>query len=216
MERITGSPQEWGAMEVTMNYRLKSIIFAFLGLLTPFAYSAQMGANSAHKRAQQALAWLQRAQVPKTKNITVLAKPQQTANAQQKLAEIPEESAVDKDTEKQIDDLIDVLTMPNIAEYARKGDWTTVKNLIKAGRNVNDKDYDEGWTALMAAARKGNLTVVQELIKAGADVNARNDRESVALMFAAGYGHLYVVKALIQAGADVNAENQFVDTALTV
>ena len=49
-----------------------------------------------------------------------------------------------------------------------------VKLLIKAGAEVNSKNYD-GNTALMRSAFHGHANVAKLLIKAGADVNAKNN-----------------------------------------
>jgi len=43
-----------------------------------------------------------------------------------------------------------------------------VKEFIKKGADVNAKDNDYGWTALMYASREGHKEIVEILKKAGA------------------------------------------------
>jgi ankyrin repeat protein len=45
-----------------------------------------------------------------------------------------------------------------------------VQCLLRAGANVNTRDYN-GKTPLMAATANGNLKIMEMLIKTGADVN---------------------------------------------
>lgn len=107
-----------------------------------------------------------------------------------------------------------------LIEAAEAGDLATLEALIKAGADVNARDYI-GETALMHAALNGNVAIVKALIDAGADVNAATSewtdlatRRWTALMLAAEYSHPDVVEALIQGGADVNARDSNGKTAL--
>jgi len=59
-----------------------------------------------------------------------------------------------------------------------------VKQLIKAGADVNIQDKYNKWTALMDAASINQLEIVQELLQAGADVNIKNKSDDTALIIA--------------------------------
>lgn len=61
----------------------------------------------------------------------------------------------------------------------RTGDVKKVKELIKAGADVNAKD-DRAGTALMLASQNGNNKLVELLIRAGADVNIKNKEGKTA------------------------------------
>jgi ankyrin repeat protein len=85
---------------------------------------------------------------------------------------------------------------------ARRGNVDVVRNLIKYGASVDQKDSksDEHVTALYVAAREGHAEVVEELVKHKADVNnVRLHKPPFysPLMEAARLGHDTVVKALL-------------------
>ncbi|NXF59351.1 ANR11 protein, partial [Ciccaba nigrolineata] len=70
-------------------------------------------------------------------------------------------------------------------------DVDLVRNIIKAGGNVNVQDY-AGWTALHKASVKGFYGIANELLKAGADVNARGNEQITPLQDAVEEGHYKV------------------------
>jgi ankyrin repeat protein len=130
-----------------------------------------------------------------------------------------------------------------LIEAACSGYTERVKELIKAGTNVNTRD-DEGRTALMVASDEGRTEIVELLISAGADVNAKDMNGDTALMYAAnspGYMtqgsckgiwvgwidyhdqavwisryNIQIARILIAAGADVNARDKNGNTALMI
>ncbi|KFP80564.1 Putative ankyrin repeat domain-containing protein 31, partial [Apaloderma vittatum] len=66
-----------------------------------------------------------------------------------------------------------------------------VRNVIKAGGNVNAQDY-AGWTALHTATVEGFYEIAAELLKAGADVNARGGEQITPLQDAVKDGNCEV------------------------
>uniref|UniRef100_A0A8C8B128 Ankyrin repeat domain-containing protein 31 n=1 Tax=Otus sunia TaxID=257818 RepID=A0A8C8B128_9STRI len=80
-------------------------------------------------------------------------------------------------------------------------DIDLVRNIIKAGGNVNVQDY-AGWTALHKASVKGFYGIANELLKAGADVNARGNEQITPLQDAVEEGHYKVAELLLWYGAD--------------
>jgi ankyrin repeat protein len=71
---------------------------------------------------------------------------------------------------------------------ATKGDFETVKNLVKKGRNVNVRNKF-GSTALMGASAGGFNEIVQLLLEHGASVTAKSKGGMTALTFAQKNGH---------------------------
>jgi ankyrin repeat protein len=81
--------------------------------------------------------------------------------------------------------------------------------LLDAGADVNAPvAYNEGRTALQAAAEKGEIEMVQVLLAANADVNALPAQCAgvTALQVSAIKGYLGIAIILLNAGADVNAK----------
>lgn len=91
----------------------------------------------------------------------------------------------------------------------------TVKELIKAGADVNVKDEKNGVTALMLASLFGYSEVAKELVMVSTSgVNIKDKNGSTALLYALHESSgqdtskiMETVKTLVQAGADVNSEN---------
>ena len=103
-------------------------------------------------------------------------------------------------------------TNHSVAEAAASGNIEKIRELIKAGADVNEKN-SHSFSALMIAARTGNIDMMKVLIDAKADVNESDDGFT-ALMAAIAYGRIDAVKYLIEAKADVNAKTSDGDTAL--
>ena len=83
------------------------------------------------------------------------------------------------------------------------GDSERVRELLKAGANVNATD-SLGNTALHIASEYGNIECIRLLCDAGADVKKMNHGRSTPLLYAANYGCEHCVNLLLLAGADVN------------
>jgi ankyrin repeat protein len=110
--------------------------------------------------------------------------------------------------------------MNDLIEAVKANDVEKVKQLIKAGADINDVgDYDEnrlinGFTPLQWAVWKGHIEIVKLLIQAGADINSQStdDIDGHTALHCAS--DLPIVKLLIQAGADVSIKDLHGETAL--
>jgi ankyrin repeat protein len=102
----------------------------------------------------------------------------------------------------------------SLHEAAMQGDLEAVRQHIKAGSDLNEKDPESGASPLIIATVFGQIEAVKALIKAGADVNCRNNEGSTPLIIAAAFDKIEVAKTLIEAGADVNSRNNEGSTPL--
>jgi ankyrin repeat protein len=91
---------------------------------------------------------------------------------------------------------------------AEKGHTKIVKELIKAGTDLNATNYG-GYTPLYWAAEKGHTEIAKELIKAGTDLNATSNSGSTPLHAAALKGHNEIAEALIDNGVYKNIKNKY-------
>ncbi len=76
-----------------------------------------------------------------------------------------------------------------------------VSALIKAGANVDLRQYRNDDTPLMEAALRGHTEIVRMLIQAGADVNICRDNRYTALYQAQSNGNPEIIKLLRNSGA---------------
>ena len=92
-----------------------------------------------------------------------------------------------------------------VADAARRGDAAAVRELLRAGSDVNAAQAD-GMTALHWAAQRGDAEVARTLLYAGArhDAVTRNGNYT-PLHLAARSGRAAVIPVLLQAGADAKA-----------
>ena len=79
---------------------------------------------------------------------------------------------------------------------AESGDVAIIRELLKAGADINHTNL-EGFTALMIAAANGQSAVVEELLEKKADVNVVNKEGKTALMEAIDAGSLESVQAIL-------------------
>ncbi|KAJ7407002.1 hypothetical protein BTVI_64200 [Pitangus sulphuratus] len=92
-------------------------------------------------------------------------------------------------------------------------DVDLVCKIIKAGGNVNAKDY-AGLTALHIASVEGFYGIANLLLKAGADVNATQKEQITPLQDAVKEGHYEIVNLLLWYGADPLLKNNMGRCAL--
>ena len=101
---------------------------------------------------------------------------------------------------------------------SRRGRIEIVEMLIKAGANMNAKDFD-GNTALFVDPDMSIDPIVETdiatlLIENGANMNIKNFSGNTALMFAIMFSSYRVAKLLIEKGADMETKNNKGNTAL--
>jgi hypothetical protein len=63
----------------------------------------------------------------------------------------------------------------SVQDAARTGNLAAIRQHIKAGSNLNEKEPVGGSSPLNTAAAVGQLEVARALIQGGADVNGRNN-----------------------------------------
>ena len=85
-------------------------------------------------------------------------------------------------------------TPPSVGlhEAVFQGNVEAIRQHIKAGSDLNEKDPMGGSSPLITAAVFGQIEVVRVLIEAGADVNFRNNEGSTPLITAAAFGQVEV------------------------
>lgn len=89
------------------------------------------------------------------------------------------------------------------------GNLEAVKQHIKAGADLNEKDPFGGSTPLISAATFGKTEIAKALIDAGADLSIKNNDGSTALHAAAVFCRVEIVQMLIDANADQTIRNNF-------
>jgi ankyrin repeat protein len=102
----------------------------------------------------------------------------------------------------------------NIAEAARKQDWTAVQAMaMRPGGDLNAVST-EGSTALHFAINAGEAAVVQQLLDAGVDITKRNLAGVSPLQLAITSGDTAVTRMLLAKGADARARDEANETLL--
>ena len=89
------------------------------------------------------------------------------------------------------------------------GNLDAVKQHIKAGTDINEKEPMSGSTPLMTAATFNKPDIAKALIDAHADLSIKNNDGGTALHNAAFFGRIEIVQMLIDAKADKTIKNNF-------
>ncbi len=93
------------------------------------------------------------------------------------------------------------------------GNLDAVKQHVKAGTDINQKEAMSGSTPLMSAATFNKPEIAKVLINANADLSITNNDGGTALHTAAFFGRIEIVQLLIDAKADKTVHNNYGATA---
>ncbi|WP_224995934.1 ankyrin repeat domain-containing protein [Cesiribacter sp. SM1] len=93
------------------------------------------------------------------------------------------------------------------------GNLDAVKQHIRAGSDLNEKDPFGGSSPLITAAVFGKPEIAKALIDAGADINFQNNDQSTPLITAAFFCRPKIVEMLLEKGADKTMKNKYGATA---
>jgi len=110
----------------------------------------------------------------------------------------------------------DAFPSTGIHEAAASGDLESIRRLVAAGADLNEREPSGGSSPLMTATTFGQTEVARALIEAGADLDQQNNDGSTALITAAFFGRTEIVEVLLAAGADKSIRNNSGSTALDV
>lgn len=94
-----------------------------------------------------------------------------------------------------------------IHEAVIKGNLEAIKQHIKIGSDLNEKELSGGSSPLITACVFGKTEIALALIEAGADVNLINNEGSTALHTAAFFCRTEVVESLLKNGIDKTIKN---------
>ena len=89
------------------------------------------------------------------------------------------------------------------------GNLEAVKQHIKSGTDINQKEPMSASTPLISAVTFNRPEIAKALIDANADLSLKNNDGSTALHTAAFFGRIEIVKLLIDAKADRTIKNNF-------
>lgn len=96
---------------------------------------------------------------------------------------------------------------PAMLIAAKKNDWKALKELRRAGAEIEQAD-EQGTRPLMGAAMTGASQAMRWLLAAGASVSEMNDLGKSALAIAASRGDLRALRRLGRAGASLRESPQ--------
>lgn len=105
----------------------------------------------------------------------------------------------------------EVVDKPNIDIHSAvlSGNLEVVKQHIKVGSDINQKEAMSGSTPLMTAVTFYKPEIAKALINANADLSLKNNDGGTALHAAAFFGRIEIVQMLIDAKADKTIRNNY-------
>lgn len=89
-------------------------------------------------------------------------------------------------------------TLAPIHKAARDGNIEKIRELIGKSHDVNDVDYDKGWTPLHWAAANNHAKCAEELLHHGAEINKADDEDWTPLHVAAFHGNVSCFSTLLE------------------
>merc|ERR1712118_480300 len=104
-------------------------------------------------------------------------------------------------------------TSVSVHDAAKRGDLQRLQEFLKAGKDVNARDF-KGVTPLGYAVGHDQLSAVKVLIDAKANLDDVDSVGNSAVHFAAGYGRVKVLEHLLARGANASKVNQMGMTPL--
>ena len=99
-------------------------------------------------------------------------------------------------------------------EAAIQGNVAVIREHIKAGADLDEKELTGGSSPLITAIVFGKTEVAQVLIEAGANANFRNNEGSTPLHTAAFFCRIDIVELLLNKSVDKTIRNNYGHTAL--
>ncbi len=117
-------------------------------------------------------------------------------------------ACINTDTNKNNESGVDTPDM-NIHDAVLAGKLEVVRQHIKAGTDINEKESMSGSTPLISAATFDKTDIAEALIQADANLTITNNDGTTALHAAAFFCRVEIVQLLIDANADKTLRNNF-------
>ena len=112
-----------------------------------------------------------------------------------------------------INDIAQETQIMGLHEAAIQGNLKVVRQHIKAGSDLDEKEPTGGSSPLITAIVFGKTEVAKVLIEAGANVNFRNNERSTPLHTAAFFCRIDIVEILLDKGVNKALKNKYGHTA---
>lgn len=111
-------------------------------------------------------------------------------------------------------DIVQTTQIIGLHEAAIQGNVAVIREHIKAGTDLDEKEPTGGSSPLITAIVFGKTEVAKVLIEAGANANFRNNEGSTPLHTAAFFCRIDIVELLLDKGVDKTIKNNYGHTAL--
>jgi len=110
-------------------------------------------------------------------------------------------------------DIVQSTQLIGLHEAAIQGNVAVIREHIKAGADLDEKEPTGGSSPLITAIVFGKMEVAKVLIEAGANVNFSNNEGSTPLHTAAFFCRIDIVELLLDKGVDKTIRNKYGHTA---